>query len=257
MNKPTYLDYNATTPVYPDIADVMRDALTLPLNASSVHSFGRHAKKQLEDARKSIAESISAWPNEIIFTASGTEANVTALRGIKGRRIAVSAIEHSSVLKAVVDPTLIPVDEHGIVKLDALDTLLADGQPTLVSVMLANNETGVIQPIKDISIICKKHNALLHCDAVQALGKIAFDFTGLGVDMMTLSAHKCGGPLGAAALIARRDPACFRLADRRRARARTQGRDRKPSSHHRLCHGGRKSWKPNAYAKTAQLAGCA
>src|SRR5690606_28370576 len=139
MNKPIYLDYNATTPVYPDIADVMRDALTLPLNASSVHSFGRHAKKQLEDARKSIAESISAWPYEIIFTASGTEANVTALRGIKGRRVAISAIEHSTILKAVADPTIIPVDEHGIVKLDALDTLLADGQPTLVSVMLANN----------------------------------------------------------------------------------------------------------------------
>lgn len=195
-----YLDYNATAPLHPQALARMQEWLAVPANSSSVHGFGRAAKKQLEDARKIIAEAISAWPNEIIFTGSGTEANVTALSGFPERRLLVSAIEHSSVLKNVHDT--ISVDANGIINLADLENKLAgDARPALVSVMLANNETGVIQPIAEIAGICKKYGALLHSDAVQALGKIPVDFSLLGADMLTISAHKAGGPLGAAALV--------------------------------------------------------
>ena len=198
-----YLDYNATAPARPEVISRMQELLALPLNPSSVHGFGREAKKHLEYARKAIADAVAAWPNEIIFTASGTEANATALRGFPDRRIIVSAIEHSSVLKASENKC--PVTQDGLVDLAALDAMLAGGGEALVSVMRANNETGVIQPVSEVSAICKKHGALLHCDAVQALGKIPVDFGALGCDMMTVSAHKCGGPVGAAALAVRRD----------------------------------------------------
>jgi|CXWL01.1.fsa_nt_gi cysteine desulfurase len=199
-----YLDYNATTPLRPQAFAKMQEWLQVPANASSVHSFGRAAKKQLEDSRKAIAEAISAWSNEIIFTGSGTEANITALRGFPERRLLVSTVEHSSVLRSAknADAVYIPVDNNGLINMAVLDSMLAENdQPALVSVMLANNETGVIQPIKEISEICKKHGALLHSDAVQALGKIPVDFSLLGVDMLTLSAHKCGGAVGSAALV--------------------------------------------------------
>lgn len=195
-----YLDYNATVPLNPQALVKMQEWLEIPANPSSVHRFGRTAKKQLEDARKIIAEAISAWPNEIIFTGSGTEANVTVLNGFPERRLLVSAIEHSSVLKNV--PDTIKVDANGIIDLADLEKNLADNsQPALVSVMLANNETGVIQPINEVAAICKKYGALLHSDAVQALGKIPVDFSLLGADMLTISAHKAGGPLGAAVLV--------------------------------------------------------
>lgn len=201
-----YLDYNATAPVRPQAASRMAELLAGPCNPSSVHRFGRDAKKHLEQARKTIADSISAWPNEIIFMGSGTEANATALRGMGARRVLVSAVEHSSVLKARSDLQVIPVDAQGIIDLTALDAMLAeDARPALVSVMLANNETGVIQPARKVAELCRKHNALLHCDAVQGLGKIPVDFGALGADILTLSAHKCGGPVGAAALVLRRD----------------------------------------------------
>jgi cysteine desulfurase len=200
---PVYLDYNATAPLRPEVTRRMQELLSQPLNPSSVHSFGREAKKHLESARKTLADALSAWPNEIIFTASGTEANSTALCGIPGRRLLVSAVEHISVLQR--SETRIPVSGEGIIDLAALDAMLADKTPALVSVMLANNETGVIQPINDVSVICKKHNALLHCDTIQALGKVPVDFGALGCDMMTVSAHKFGGPVGVAALVVRRD----------------------------------------------------
>lgn len=195
-----YLDYNATAPVRPEVRARMNSLLELPYNPSSVHAFGREAKKQMENARVTVATVIGAFPNEIIFTASGTEANNMALRGFGGKRILVSAIEHSSVLKAC-DNEQIPVDASGVVNLSKLAGMLANQPASLVSVMLANNETGVIQPIAEIAALCKKHGALLHCDAVQGLGKIPVDFGLLGADMLTLSAHKCGGPLGAAALV--------------------------------------------------------
>lgn len=204
----TYLDYNATAPVYPEVSARMQEILAFPSNPSSVHYYGREAKKHLENARKAIADAVSAWPNEVIFMGSGTEANNTALRCVvPERQLLVSAIEHSSVMKARNDALLLPVDSNGRLKLDALEAALinADAQLALVSIMLANNETGVIQPVAEASAICKKYGAILHCDAVQGLGKTPVDFGALGVDMMTISAHKCGGPTGAAALVIRRD----------------------------------------------------
>ncbi len=202
-----YLDYNATAPMHPRAISALQLWLGVPANPSSVHSFGRAAKKGLEDARKTIAEAISAWANEVIFTSSGTEANNMALLGFPERRLLVSAVEHSSVL-GTLDLELgirelgIRVKENGVIDLSDLEKKLAsDPRPALVSVMLANNETGVIQPIAEVAEICKKYGALLHCDAVQALGKISLDFSLLGTDMMTISAHKCGGGVGAAALI--------------------------------------------------------
>jgi cysteine desulfurase len=203
---PVYLDHNATTPLLPAALAAMQEVLAAPTNASSVHSFGREAKKRLEAARKTIAEKVSAWPNELVFMGSGTEANITALRGTGAARVLVSAVEHSSVLKARADVQSVPVLENGIIDLAALEAILAQSsEPTLLSLMLANNETGVIQHVFEASQLCRKHGALLHCDAVQGLGKIAVDFGALGADMMTLSAHKCGGPVGAAALVVRRE----------------------------------------------------
>lgn len=204
MAASTYLDYNATAPLRPEALAAMQQALSGPLNPSSVHRYGRDAKKMLEQARRALADTISAWPNEILFTASGSEANATALRGTSAPALLVSAVEHSSVLRARADARAVPVDAEGRVDLPALDAMLAASPSALVSVMLANNETGVIQPVREVVELAKKHGALVHCDAVQALGKIPVDFGALGADMLTLSAHKCGGAVGAAALVIRR-----------------------------------------------------
>ncbi|MDX2113742.1 MAG: cysteine desulfurase family protein [Alphaproteobacteria bacterium] len=200
---PVYLDYNATAPIRPEVSDLMRELAAEPMNASSVHGYGRKAKKWLEDARKTIAQHISAFPNEIIFTATGTEANVMALSGYPQRRVLISAVEHSSILK--VANCQLPVASEGNLDLVRLEQELAQGVPALVSIQLANNETGILQPISEIAALCKKHGALLHTDAVQALGKIPVDFSLLGADMMTLSAHKMGGVVGAACLVVRQN----------------------------------------------------
>jgi cysteine desulfurase len=204
-----YLDYNATSPLLPAVAAKMEELALLPLNPSSVHKYGRQARKLVEDARKTLAEYLSVWPNEIIFTASGTEANNLALKGIPDSCLLVAASEHSSVLNVArlrECSKYIPVDSNGLVKLDALvnELQLCNARP-LVSVMLVNNETGVIQPIREIAEIVHKHGGLLHCDAVQALGKMRFDFGSLGCDMLTVAAHKVGGPLGVGALVVRND----------------------------------------------------
>lgn len=202
-----YLDYNATAPLREGLKAVMLEAMSAPANASSMHGFGRAAKKRLEDARKQVADAISVFPSEILFTSSGTEANNLALRGFPTRKLFVSAIEHPSVLKAMEGVELLPVDGQGVVRLEALEAALAGQEhgAALVSVMLANNETGVIQPISEISTLCRKYGALLHVDAVQGVGKLPLDMGLLGADMMTLSAHKAGGPVGVAALAIRQN----------------------------------------------------
>lgn len=203
----TYLDYNATTPVRPEVQEVIMRLLGSPHNPSSVHFYGREAKKHLENSRETLAQALNCWANEVIFTSCGTEANTLMLRGFEGRRLLISSVEHSSIHKTVGNSAeRIAVDANGVVKLDALETLLKSANtPALVSVMLANNETGVIQPIAEVARIAKAHGALVHTDAAQALGKIPTDFSSLGVDMMTVSAHKLGGAPGAAALILRND----------------------------------------------------
>jgi cysteine desulfurase len=201
-----YLDHNATSLLRPSVREAMRAHEGLALNPSSVHGVGRQARKLLEEARKSIAETVSVFPAELMFTGSATEANNMALRGFKGVKL-VAATEHVSILKtgALLGADILPVDANGVMDLALLDARLAalDGALALVSVMLANNETGVIQPIADIAAIVHRHGALLHTDAVQAVGKIPIDCGLLGADMVTISAHKIGGPVGVGALIVR------------------------------------------------------
>lgn len=200
-----YLDNNATTPAHPEVVRVMADALRSHGNASSIHEAGRKARARIEAARQDVADLVGAIPGEVIFTSGGTEANNLALRGMAAGCILAAATEHESVSRFITSPgAIIPVSPSGVIDLAALETML-DTAPAqvLVSVMLANNETGIVQPVAEAAQIAHRHGALLHCDAVQAAGKIPVDCGALGVDMMSISAHKFGGPQGAGALILR------------------------------------------------------
>jgi cysteine desulfurase len=198
----TYLDWNATAPLRPEAAAAIGAALALGGNPSSVHSRGRAARQLVEESRETIAALVGAPADGITFTSGGTEANHLALIGSGRERVLVSAVEHSSVLQAVPEAERIPVDAKGVIELAALSTMLgADERSALVSIMRANNETGVIQPIRAVADIAQAHGALFHCDAVQAVGKVPLSLAEIGADLMTLSAHKIGGPSGIGALV--------------------------------------------------------
>ena len=202
MISPIYLDYNATAPVRPEAIDAVTAAMKQTGNPSSIHAYGRSARRLVEDARAEIASLMGTKPARIVFTSGGTEANNLALRGAERSRVLISSIEHDSVLQVHEGAIRVPVDQHGRIDLKALEELLAvDPENTLVSVMMANNETGVLQPVKEIVSLAHSKGALVHCDAVQAAGKTDINCEELNIDFTTISSHKMGGPQGVGALI--------------------------------------------------------
>ncbi|MHB8271545.1 cysteine desulfurase family protein [Bradyrhizobium sp.] len=207
-----YLDWNATTPLRPEARGAMAAAWDLIGNPSSVHAEGRASRRLVEDARAVIAGAVGADARNVVFTSGGTEANSLALTpalrrnsGLPINRLVVSAIEHASVLTggrfAREAIEILGVGKSGVVDLDQLRAILADGPPALVSVMAANNETGALQPVAEVADIVHQAGGLLHVDAVQMLGKIPFDIRGVKADLISLSAHKLGGPKGIGALV--------------------------------------------------------
>lgn len=219
MTTRIYLDWNATAPLRPEAQAAMEEALRLTGNPSSIHAEGRAARRVLEEARAAVADLVGAESRRITFTSGGTEANTMALSPMAERsgervafsRLLVSAVEHPSVRAGGrFPPSLveaIPVDANGVVDLAWLEERLAraaDG-PVLVSVMLANNETGVVQPVAEVARVTHAAGGFLHVDAVQGPGKIPCDINGLEADLATISAHKIGGPAGVGALVGRTD----------------------------------------------------
>ncbi|MGE0005909.1 MAG: cysteine desulfurase family protein [Parvibaculaceae bacterium] len=202
-----YLDHNATSPLKESARQAMLAALALAGNASSIHAEGREAHALLDQARDDVACSLGVVAPMVVFTSGGSEANNLALKGVPAERLVVSAVEHPSVLEAARAAgrpvEILPVDGRGLIDLAALRSLLETGPRALVSVMLANNETGVVQPVREIASLAHAHGALVHTDAVQALGKIPVNFGLLAVDLLSVSAHKLGGPIGAGALVVR------------------------------------------------------
>jgi len=201
MSKQIYLDHNATTPLHPEVKKTMREALELYGNPSGLYDIGRQMRELMENARAEVANFIGAKPDEIIFTGSGTEANNTVLSLVKEELI-TSTIEHSAILepakflaKQNVNVVYLNVDKYGKVDIDQLKKVIAK-KIELVSVMMVNNEIGTIQDIKTIAEIAHQHGALLHSDAIQAVGKIPVNVEELGIDLLTMSAHKLYGPKG-------------------------------------------------------------
>ena len=234
-----YLDHAATTPMHPEAIRVMMDVMNDTFgNPSSIHQFGRAARKRVDDARKVLADSIGASIDEIIFTSGGTEADNSAIFSAvqalkdKGNHIITSVIEHHAVLHACKElekqgyaVTYLPVDEFGRVSVDSVKRALRD-ETVLVTIMYGNNEVGTLQPIKEIGDLLKDHHAFFHTDAVQAYGAVPINVKELGVDFMSVSSHKINGPKGIGFLYAKKGipfkPLLFGGEQERKRRAGTE-----------------------------------
>ncbi|HYD85849.1 MAG TPA: cysteine desulfurase family protein [Vitreimonas sp.] len=203
---PIYCDYNAGAPIRAEAAVAMSRALALGGNASSVHAFGRRMRAMIEDAREKIAAALEAQAENIVFTGGASEALQLALTSSGAASLIVSAVEHDAVYehakRALNADHIAPADENGVIKLDELTALLAEApKPALLALQLANNETGVIQPIARVAALCREHGALLLVDAAQAFGRIPVSVGDLDATYLVVSSHKLGGPAGAGALV--------------------------------------------------------
>jgi cysteine desulfurase len=201
-----YLDANAAQPLRTEAKAAMIGALQVTGNPASVHRAGRGARRLLEDARETLAKQFGGRPEGLVFTSGGTEADALAIHAMsRDRCIVVSAIEHDAVRASAHDPITVPVGANGVADLDALALVLADCGPALVCLMLANNETGVIQPVERAAELCRRHGALLHVDAVQAAGRMTVNLQASGAHSLAVSSHKLGGPAGVGALLLAED----------------------------------------------------
>lgn len=226
-----YLDHAATTPVYPDVIDAMARQMAQLGNASSLHGSGRSARKAVEESRETIAAALGARPSEIVFTSGGTEADNLALKGFawarraadpRRVRVLTSAVEHHAALdplhwlgtSAGFEAELLPVDDDGRLDVAAVRRSVERDPDSVavISVMWANNEVGTLQPVDDVVAIAAPHGIPVHTDAVQAVGQVPLDFAESGVDAMTVTGHKIGGPFGVGALVTRREAELVALA---------------------------------------------
>jgi cysteine desulfurase len=225
-----YLDHAANTPMLPAAAEAMAAAFREVGNASSLHAAGRRARRVVEESRERLAAALGARPSEVVLTGGGTESDNLAVKGIfwarrdadpRRRRVIASAVEHHAVLDSVewlrhregAEVTWVPVDQHGRVRpADLADALAAaPDEVALVTVMWANNEVGTVQPVRALAEVAHEYGVPLHTDAVQAIGALPVDFAASGVDALTLTAHKLGGPVGVGALLLGREVACAPL----------------------------------------------